>query len=79
MKKLREAPNDRHIDALLISIGGNDLGFADLVARCILDRNCSKDKRALKQLRDGLLFGNLSQYKNRDYRKILCFVPTLII
>lgn len=54
MKKLREALKGRNIDALLISIGGNDLGFADLVARCIVDLNCSKDNKALKQLRDGL-------------------------
>jgi len=54
IEKLRETLNGRNIDALLISVGGNDLGFADLVARCILDWNCSKDKGALKQFREGL-------------------------
>src|SRR5436190_3864889 len=40
--KVRDAISKRgRIDALMISIGGNDAGFADLVARCILQPNCS--------------------------------------
>lgn len=52
--KVKDVINGRQIDALLISIGGNDIGFADLVARCILHLNCSTNNDALQMLSAGL-------------------------
>lgn len=52
--KVKEVVNGRPIDALFISIGGNDIGFADLVARCIVHRNCSTNDEALAILKTGL-------------------------
>jgi lysophospholipase L1-like esterase len=52
--KVKEAVNGRPIDALLISIGGNDIGFADLVAKCIVQINCSTNNETLAMLKRGL-------------------------
>lgn len=52
--KVKEVLNGRQIDALLISVGGNDIGFAELVAKCILLPNCSTSNSALEKLRGGL-------------------------
>jgi hypothetical protein len=54
LDKVKQVVNGRPIDALLISVGGNDIGFADLVARCILHRNCATDDETLGMLRTGL-------------------------
>lgn len=52
--ELKKALNGRPIDALIISIGGNDLGFADLVARCIIRRNCHNDSTTVETFNRGL-------------------------
>ena len=52
--KLRDALNGRKIDALLISVGGNDMGFADLVAGCILKSDCFKKADILNEFQTGL-------------------------
>ncbi len=52
--KVKDILNGRQIDALLISVGGNDIGFADLVAKCILHLNCSTNNSALGMLSGGL-------------------------
>jgi len=56
INKLKDILNGRQIDALLISIGGNDIGFANLVAKCILDLNCSTSKGAQETLSNGFKF-----------------------
>lgn len=52
--KVKEVVNGRPIDALFISIGGNDIGFANLVAKCIMHHNCSANDEALAMLKAGL-------------------------
>lgn len=52
--KVKEVVNGRPIDALFISIGGNDISFADLVAKCILHHDCQKNVEALATLKAGL-------------------------
>lgn len=55
IEKVREAVSKRgRIDALMISVGGNDAGFADLVARCILQFDCSTDQGTQEKLQTGL-------------------------
>jgi PKD repeat protein len=51
--KLQETLNGRKIDALLMSIGGNDLGFSKLVAHCIVG-DCADSKGAKKIFDEGL-------------------------
>jgi PKD repeat protein len=51
--KLKETLNGRKIDALLISIGGNDLGFSKLVAHCIVG-DCADSKAAKTIFEEGL-------------------------
>lgn len=58
--KLKDILNGRQIDALLISIGGNDIGFANLVAKCILDLNCSTSNSA-----QGILSAGLNSLQSR--------------
>lgn len=52
--KLKQALDGRPIDALIISIGGNDIGFADLVARCIFQPGCHHREGTLKKFTSGL-------------------------
>lgn len=54
LTKLKEAVNGRKIDALLISIGGNDISFSTLVKNAILIKDCSQDPGTIKLLEDGL-------------------------
>src|SRR5690606_2759342 len=35
MRQLNEVMDDRRVDAVLMSIGGNDIGFGDLIATCV--------------------------------------------
>lgn len=41
--QVKAAVGDARIDDLLISIGGNDIGFADLVKDCIIVGHCHQD------------------------------------
>lgn len=64
--RLTEALKGRPIDALIISAGGNDIGFADLVASCIRQRDCSAHEETVDQASKGLdrleqLYVQLSQ------------------
>lgn len=49
--------NKRPIDALIISIGGNDIGFAQLVARCVVDYSCDRHSKSLNKKLDQLRAG----------------------
>lgn len=40
MKQLNEVMDERRVDAVLMSIGGNDIGFADLIATCVTSSSC---------------------------------------
>ena len=40
LDELRDIARKREIDAVLVSGGGNDVGFADLITFCIKERNC---------------------------------------
>lgn len=61
--KLKQALNERPVDALIISIGGNDIGFAELIARCILQPNCHRNQVTLDKLTSGLAILE-SRYKS---------------
>lgn len=52
--RLKDTLNGRPVDALIISGGGNDIGFADLVTSCILHHDCSRDLRTLNQFSSGM-------------------------
>lgn len=52
--KVRQAVTGRNIDALLISIGGNDLNFATLVARAIAYKHTQKLDRTKELFMSGL-------------------------
>lgn len=54
LNKVFEAAGQRTIDALLISIGGNDVHFADLVLKAIKLRHADTDGAANQLARDGL-------------------------
>lgn len=54
IERLKDALNGRPIDALIISGGGNDIGFADLVTSCILHHDCSRDLNTLNQFSSGI-------------------------
>jgi hypothetical protein len=45
---------DRPIDALLVSIGGNDANFGDLVLRAIRLKHCDRDAGTSRVLQEGL-------------------------
>src|SRR5206468_12102716 len=45
----------RHIDALLINVGGNDVGFGDMIEECGAPGNsCHKEAKVQNMVRDGL-------------------------
>jgi lysophospholipase L1-like esterase len=48
----------RHVDAIFLSIGANDLGFADIVERCanplLRDPPCHEDKELAAHIQDGI-------------------------
>ena len=52
--RLKDALKGRPIDALIISGGGNDIGFADLVTSCILHHDCSRDLNTLNKFSSGM-------------------------
>ncbi|HEY6229671.1 MAG TPA: GDSL-type esterase/lipase family protein [Pyrinomonadaceae bacterium] len=54
LDKVFEAARSRPIDALLVSIGGNDVNFAKLVLDAIKLRHAETDKGANKLVSDGL-------------------------
>jgi hypothetical protein len=54
LKKVFEAAGQRTIDALLISIGGNDVHFGDLVLKAIKFRHADRDSAANQIAREGL-------------------------
>ena len=54
VSELKQALRGRPIDALLISIGGNDIGFAELVARCIVQINCHQNQQTVDTFNHGL-------------------------
>jgi lysophospholipase L1-like esterase len=52
--RLKDTLDGRAIDALIISAGGNDLGFAKLVASCIRHKNCTADNDTVQRFSNGL-------------------------
>ena len=54
MERLKNALKGRPIDALIISGGGNDIGFADLVTSCILRHDCSRHLDTVNQFSSGI-------------------------
>ena len=53
--RLEQMLKKRPIDALIISAGGNDIGFSDLVAQCIVGiKNCNDNVEVLYKLCSGL-------------------------
>jgi uncharacterized repeat protein (TIGR01451 family) len=44
LQQLRSIVGNARIDDLLISIGGNDVGFANIIAACITGLNCAADQ-----------------------------------
>lgn len=43
IEQVAELADGREIDALLVSIGGNDINFANVVEACILGKECHED------------------------------------
>ena len=69
LPKVFEAAGQRTIDALLVSIGGNDVQFSTLVLKCIKLRHADTDPGANQIINDGLAalpakFGALAQRLN---------------
>jgi lysophospholipase L1-like esterase len=54
IKRLNEALDKRAIDALIISAGGNDIGFSELVARCITQKKCNESDKTLSKFNSGI-------------------------
>jgi lysophospholipase L1-like esterase len=55
VQELQELLGERTPDALLISIGGNDIGFAKIVRSCLFRPNCHKPgKKARKTFEAGI-------------------------
>jgi lysophospholipase L1-like esterase len=54
IRRLRKAISGRRIDALLISIGGNDVSFSRLVTRTIVKKNAAEDDKTNELLEEGL-------------------------
>lgn len=79
LDKVMETVNGRPIDALLISIGGNDANFADLVLRAIRLKHCDRDAATNKVLKDGLdalagRYAELAQRINTSLRVSKVFI-----
>ena len=79
MDEVRKVDEKRRIDALLLSIGGNDINFAKLVAKAILKSDCSQDKGTKELLEEG--FSDLgTKYKAlADQIRLLNSVPKVFI
>lgn len=47
VRQIEDLVGDRRIDALIVSIGGNDIGFGDIIKRCLLHHcgSISDDRR----------------------------------
>src|ERR671918_1753777 len=45
----------RTIDYLLISVGGNDIGFSDIIAKCVVDMDCYNNVALVSNTVSGLL------------------------
>jgi hypothetical protein len=43
IERVEEIADGREIDALVVSIGGNDVNFADIIEACILGEDCHED------------------------------------
>jgi hypothetical protein len=55
IKRLKQALAGRPIDALIMSAGGNDIGFSELVARCIAQlKNCNDSEKTLSKFNSGI-------------------------
>ncbi len=50
IERAAELADDREIDALFVSIGGNDINFSTVVEACVLGENCHMEKPTLDPL-----------------------------
>lgn len=51
LEQVRNVIGDRDIDVMTLSIGGNDVGFTDILGACLITENCPTSRASFGRLR----------------------------
>ncbi len=65
--EFKETVGDREVDAVLISIGGNDVGFADIITRCMFAEKCYEKPFILQNVPLAMAYANCVETRQWSY------------